>query len=109
MILEDKMYSLTHNKTTVWLENIGEGLSGDYDPEDPDDVNLLRFTVVRNKEQVDDASYCTQLPVDTDIDIIHKALAHVMSEFENNLDNGQLKRTMEWCSWMSPDDFKPNA
>jgi len=33
----------------VELEWIGEGYEGDYDPEDPEDVPLLRFTVYRRE------------------------------------------------------------
>lgn len=35
---------LIQDDVKIELEDIGEGLSGDYDPEDPDDVPLLRFS-----------------------------------------------------------------
>lgn len=40
---------------------LGEGMSGDFNPDDPDDVELLRVDVYRNGEQVD--SYCTMCRV----------------------------------------------
>ena len=38
-------------------------MGGDDDPDDPDDTPLLRFSVLRNGEQIDDGSYCTRMPV----------------------------------------------
>ncbi len=49
----------------VCLVNIGEGCSGDYNEDDPEDINYLRFDVYYKNpesdemEEVDDASYCT--------------------------------------------------
>ena len=55
----------------VEWEDIGEGICGDYNPEDPDDHPLLRFSVSilldGQWEAVEDASYCTQMPVDTPV------------------------------------------
>ena len=61
-----------------WID-IGEGWSGDYNPDDPTDTPLLRFDVLEltkveglfsdspelEWEVLDDASYCTQMPADT--------------------------------------------
>ena len=45
----------------VEWEDIGEGICGDYNPEDPDDIPLLRFSVSilldGQWEAVEDASY----------------------------------------------------
>lgn len=46
----------------VVLEDLGEGRNGEYDESDPEDVPLLRFTVFKDGEQVEDASYCTTIP-----------------------------------------------
>lgn len=61
----------------VEWEHIGEGWSGDYNPDDPNDEPLLRFTVyIRGVwpefewEQLEDASYCTQMPVGTTYDVL---------------------------------------
>jgi hypothetical protein len=49
-----------------WVE-LGEGVSGDYDPTDPDDVELLRFDFYGLGEwrPVLDTSYCTRVSIDT--------------------------------------------
>lgn len=49
------------------LEDIGEGRDGEYDPDDPDDVPLLRYTLHGRQaemvpwQELDGGSYCTQL------------------------------------------------
>lgn len=57
---------LVDGDLAVELDHIGEGRSGDYDPGDPDDAQLVRFTVLRRVDGVlqpiEDGSYCTNLP-----------------------------------------------
>lgn len=89
----------------VELEDIGEGWSGDYNPEDSEDTPLLRFTVSRledgNWEQVADASYCTRIPVDTPEDVQRKILSHIMAHVESNAASGaSVKRICEELSWV---------
>lgn len=52
-----------------WAE-LGEGYDGDYDPEDPDDVELLRFYFSGLLDghwlEVSGTSYCTHVPASTD-------------------------------------------
>lgn len=54
------------NLKVEWVD-LGEGLDGDYNPNDPDDMELLRFDVsyreTRNDEweAVPDSSYCTMV------------------------------------------------
>lgn len=55
-----------HDNIKVVLEHIGEGINGEFDPEDPNDVPLIRFTIYKDGEQVDDASYCTNLSIHED-------------------------------------------
>ena len=74
------MFELTAQGVTVELEDIGEGLSGDYDPKDKDDVPLLRFTVLKGNEPVEDASYCTQVPTNITIVEATKILGAIMNE-----------------------------
>lgn len=56
----------------VTLEYIGEGWNGDYDPEDPDDDQLLRVTVSSRTtpagewEPVERGSWCTDLTRNVD-------------------------------------------
>lgn len=92
-------------------EYIGEGLCGDYNPDDPDDVKLLRFTVKQfhitsdwggQWRELDDGSYCTQMPLDTDEWILKRALELILDA----ADQPSPKRALEELSWMKPEDFK---
>lgn len=66
------------NATTsyeVQWDFIGEGYSGDFDPEDPDDRELWRLDLynISRDEFVEGASWCTQLPLNvTDDAILHR-------------------------------------
>ena len=64
--------------------DIGEGLSGDYDPNDPDDRRLLRFDVYERVAgqwwPVDGGSYCTGLPVDTPYEQLADGLTVILRE-----------------------------
>lgn len=95
---------LTIGDVRVVFEDIGEGLSGDYNEDDPGDVALLRFTVYRldqDWEQVEDASYCTAIPVDTDPAVIANYLARIMVEVYKPVMAGQsVKRACEDMSWL---------
>ena len=58
------------NKRVTW-EYAGEGYSGEYDPNDVNDDPLLRFYCSEQNEkdkkwyEMDNASYCTELPINT--------------------------------------------
>ena len=81
--------------------NLGEGYFGDYDEDDPEDVNLLRFDVDLNGEPVDDASYCTQVPADTPDLTLIKLLHIIMNEIHDPLMSGDgIKRLCESLSWI---------
>ena len=88
-----------------WVD-IGEGNSGEYDSRDPDDVALLRFDIMRRDEdgeweQIQDGSYCTQMPVDTPAPILRKALEHILAQIMKA--GGSVKRRAEELSWIGPD------
>lgn len=94
----------------VALENIGEGWFGDYDETNPDDEELLRFTVytkLENSEyweQVDDASYCTAIPASSDKEYLEKILNILFNEFYEVLHNNPLnsvKKLGERLSWIN--------
>lgn len=94
--------------------NADEGWCGDYDPDDPDDENLLRFDVyIRregNWEAVEDASYCTRMPADTKPEILKRALELLLKEYTDVLRSdpyASVKKLGEGYSWMSPEWFKP--
>lgn len=89
-----------------------EGNDGYYDSDDPDDVPLLRFDVATWDEEcniwqcLDDASYCTQMPIDTPKEILMLGLEALMTEFYADALEGDVrKRTCERYSWMSPEWF----
>lgn len=94
--------------------NADEGVCGDYNPDDPDDVNLLRFDVYIKRngswEAVDDASYCTCMPADTSPEILRAALRMLLKEYTNALRSDpeySVKKLGETMSWMSPNWFIP--
>lgn len=57
-----------NNLVAVELANIGEGINGDFDPADPDDINFLRFYIYAydgaDMAYIDNASRCTFIPAD---------------------------------------------
>ena len=91
--------------------NIGEGYNGDYNPNDPDDVELLRFYVYEWDdgywEPVDDASYCTTVPLHSDPDIIEETIRVLYKRFADVIYNrsGSVKKLGEMMSWISPDNI----
>lgn len=58
-------YTYSDGPWTLEWEDIGEGYSGDYDPNDPNDKPLLRATMLFDNEPVDSGSYCTLAPAKT--------------------------------------------
>lgn len=96
----------------VTWEWIGEGCDGDYNTHDPKDVPLLRFSVDRVvkavggtavfHEGLEDASYCTQMPVGTSEEVLLRAAALLLEAARMEYS----KRRFEQLSWMSPKDFK---
>lgn len=99
-----RLHDGTHRM--VEFSDIGEGLSGMYDPDDPEDVALLRFDIYEKVdgewETMDDGSYCTRMPVDTPPGIIMKALQFIMDE---TFDLDRVKKAGEALSWMEPSWF----
>jgi hypothetical protein len=108
---------LTAGDVKVVWEAIGEGVSGEYDPDDPQDVELLRFSVYRKGIdstnpwndwiEVDDASYCTQVPVDTPVETLTVLLARIFNEVYDYVQAGEsIKKICERLSWIAVDDAK---
>lgn len=87
----------------VELEWIGEGWEGDYDQDDPEDDQLLRFTVSKlvdgEFEDVEDASYCTRLTTGITEEEAQKALAFILHEVKNC--PGSIKKRCEQLSWLN--------
>ena len=100
----------------VEVDWLGEGGSGDYDPDDPEDTPVLRFDVYSRKdrgdwEQVEDASYCTAMPamlLFTHRDEILGWAESVWNEVWEAITSGDsVKRTCESLSWDGAEQF-PN-
>jgi len=90
--------SLDNGEVLIEWSRLGEGWNGDYDPYDPEDVELLRFDVsvsVRHPKvdeftegyihdgewvAVPDASYCTQVPVNTPLRLLRKGLELILTK-----------------------------
>ena len=99
------------NVKVEWV-NLGEGNDGNYDKNDPDDVNLLRFDVSKREnkrspwEEVDDASYCTQVPASATPKQKRELLETLMSNFYNPVTAGHsVKKMGERLSWICLDDL----
>jgi len=101
------------NRKVEWVD-LGEGWNGDYDPSDPEDTPLLRFDVLQladvfdnpnadpvdeTWEQMDDASYCTQMPADSSDDILRRAAELIMNA---TYGKSNIKKICEELSWIHP-------
>lgn len=101
------------NHKVVW-EYIGEGLSGEYNPEDPTDTPLLRFScyeyihrdneghIIDDWEQMNDASYCTRMPPTASLRHLLIAAGIILEAIEDVC----YKKRLEELSWFCPEDFK---
>lgn len=100
------MVALTRDDMMVEWENLGEGFCGDYNPDDPEDVNFLRFTVSQFTPEngwmpVDDGSYCTLVKADTDAALLIEYLQMIMNVVYPLLkEGGSYKRACEHLSWL---------
>ncbi len=106
------MQLVRKDKTTgisvkVEWSDLGEGIQGDYNPDDKDDVHLYRFDISvkpsgkRAYEAVDDASYCTQVPVDSSVPILRKGLEMIMDEiFDAVVGGNSIRKACERMSWL---------
>lgn len=114
----------------VELDWIGEGASGDYDPENIEDDPLLRFTLYRKFEMdkhagdkpdfdrfcnmcdvdayedgdwaaVNDGSYCTNLSAFEDREHLENAAKEILAQVESDVrDLTRQKRLFEELSWI---------
>lgn len=94
----------------AWIR-LGEGRDGDYDPTDPDDVELLRLDVSVHPPAegtgAQTASYCTALPVHTPKNDRLKALSEINDVFDRLLpviDAGFMSADTiaQRLSWVEP-------
>jgi hypothetical protein len=107
-INEHKLPTIIRGNVRIDWVNLHEGFDGDYDPENPDDVNLLRFDVYRHDGhdwvEVEDGSYCTQIPANTNHATLRRILRSFMDYiYDDVVSVGKAKRKCEQLSWTSPD------
>jgi len=100
----------------VTLEYIDEGWCGEYDENDPNDAPLLRFSVDQKVDAsyewsgVENASYCTRIPIDTDRAVLDRIGQHILRQVEDPLSNDySIKRLCEKLSWISPEEFQDDG
>ena len=105
-----QILALVRDNVKVEWEAIGEGLHGDYDPRDPEDIELLRFyvSVLRDGEwmEKEDGSYCTNFPVDSTVDEKLAGLEILLDRYHDALSadiDVSVKKLGEEMSWISPD------
>jgi hypothetical protein len=102
------MMELIRDGIKVELEDIGEGQDGDYQPDDPEDEPLLRFSfyefsIVEGEwQEINDTSYCTQLSANLPKHDQHLALEWLMTHF----DRKRAKKCCERLSWVTIEDVK---
>jgi len=101
---------------TALFENIGEGLAGDYEPGDPNDLNLLRLRIFANGEEVEGTSSCTLMPASASASVQATALEHILDRIEQTVPGlanmeepypGSLYKLCEALSWISPTNMTP--
>lgn len=112
-----RMVMVEDRGVRVELEDIGEGVSGDYNPKDKLDIPLLRFTVLREVhdahepaedegyewEQVDDASYCTQIDARLSVKTHVRLAELIMREVGDEVRaRHSVKKLCERLSWINP-------
>jgi hypothetical protein len=101
-------FIVEHKGLRVTWEWIGEGWNGDYNPDNPDDDPLLRFSCDRfDVDSMDwvgmeDASYCTRLPISTPTRHLAIASAIILEEIDTD---SSYKKALEHLSWFCPEDF----
>lgn len=103
------------NKVRVSIGWIGEGISGEFNEDDPGDAPLLRFDAydLAHPDENDwdcrsrqDASYCTCLPAWLPVSVL-TAVCRAIAE--SIADESHWKRLLEEWSWADEDDAKAIA
>lgn len=93
-------YTVDGSAIRVSFVELGEGLSGDYNENDPGDVELLRFDVASlvdgEWETVDDGSYCTNVPAAA----THEQRQSLLAFIHAQVGEAPRKRVMEALSWV---------
>lgn len=102
---------LRDDTVIVYLVDIGEGYGGDYNPDDPEDAQLLRIDVYpldNDIHEMECESICTCIPKDSSPLVLRKAVHHIyraIRGFMKNHPGDSLKPVMEELSYLSDADF----
>jgi len=110
MSKEFKRLELVEGDVKIELEHIGEGFCGDFNKDDPDDSPLMRFWAYQLEDgewdEVENSSYCCQLPATAPKKLLEKALALIVKIYAPAIRSGKnIKSTGEKLSWLSLDDI----
>ncbi len=102
---EDKLPELIRGIVKVEWVNLE-----DYDPDDPTDVNLLRFDVSKlvygEWQPVPDGSFCTRMPAHAPNHILEAALVLILGRvYRDVIEHGKCKDGCEEMSWLSLKSF----
>lgn len=106
---EETPMSILGPRVRVDWVNLGEGIYGDYNPEDPEDVNLLRFDVYKRRsakdqwEEVEDASYCTRVEANTPMNVLERKLRIIYDRYADAIESdydASVKKLGEELSWI---------
>lgn len=105
----DSLELIKDDVKVEWV-NLGEGWNGDYNPDNPEDTNLLRFDVSCLENglwcPVEDASYCTQVPASTPEPELRRLLQVLLDEVYSGVHGGHsVKKLCERLSWIKPGDL----
>lgn len=89
--------------------NLGEGICGDYDPEDPEDKNLLRIDVSIRRDLLlsgkgykmeekssEDHSACTSITTRSPKEHLNAVLEYVIESLEKGMNPEQLVDIISW-------------
>lgn len=99
--------SVTRDGVRIAWSELGEGYSGDYNPNDPNDRELLRFDIWVKRdgewEMADDGSYCTLVPVTANAAQRFDLLLLLMSKLYDAVKNDNYKKLAEQMSWIELD------
>lgn len=103
---DEELPELIKGKFRVEWTYIGEGINGDFNKEDQNDVPLLRFYVseLNDEGEWDEiGSYCTLFPLNTTKEDQEKALVLIMNRVETacHRESG-IRHELEELSWIDP-------
>ena len=93
-----------------WV-NLDEGFTGDYDPNDPEDVNLLRFDVYQRTaygwEAMENGSHCTLMDAKTPALVLKYAAQYIYERLTDATTNLSVSQIMEECTYIHAESIYP--